>query len=468
MMQGYYFYRKGLDVVFDMFFRRQPFKSGYSVFAGLEPLIKAIMALRFTDEDIKYLRKLKLFKKEFLQYLRKFKFTGDIYAFEEGELVFPNEPLIRIHSNIMEAQLLESFLLNVINFQTLIATKTARIIEASKGRNILEFGLRRAQGIDGALSAARAAFIGGASATSNTAAGQRFNIPVKGTMAHSWIMAFNCELEAFKKYAELYPENTTLLVDTYDTLKKGVPIAIKVLKELKKQGIKKYGIRLDSGDLEYLSKQARKMLDKAGLKEAKIVVSNELNEYIIEQLINKDAPIDFFGVGTHLVTAQGDPSLTGVYKLVARRENKTYIPSIKVSDNPEKITNPDIKNIARLYNSKFMIGDLIFLEKEKRNIVKKTSLKEPLTFYHPEYDYKSLKIDKYHRSRILLKNIVKNGKLKYKFPSLQEIQKRTQKHLKTLDPSFKRLLNPHLYKVSNTKKLRDIKLDMIKKWGQAP
>ena len=213
-------------------------------------------------------------------------------------------------------------------------------------------------------------------------------------MAHSWIMAFNCELESFKKYAELYPENTILLVDTYDTLKKGVPQAIKVLKELKKQGIKKYGIRLDSGDLEYLSKQTRKMLDKAGLRDAEIVVSNELNEYIIEQLINKNAPINFFGVGTHLVTAQGDPSLTGVYKLAAKKEKKTYIPSIKVSDNPEKVTNPGIKNIARLYNGKYMIGDLIFLEKEKSNIVKKISLKEPLTFYHPAYDYKSLKIDK--------------------------------------------------------------------------
>ncbi len=364
----------------------------------------------------------------------------------------------------MEAQLLESFLLNVINFQTLIATKTARIVEATRGRAVLEFGLRRAQGIDGALSAARASFIGGTVGTSNTFAGKIFGIPVNGTMAHSWIMAFKSELESFKKYAELYPETTILLVDTYDTLKKGIPCSIKVLKKLKKQGIKRFGIRLDSGDLEYLSKQGRRMLDKAGLKEAKIVVSNELNEYIIDELMNKDAPIDFFGVGTHLVTAQGDPSLSGVFKLVAKKENGKYIPSIKVSNNPEKTTNPHVKNVARLYNRQFMIGDLIFLEKEKKSLKKRIDTLKPLAFHHPEYDYQSLKVDKYCRTKFLLNNIVCNGKLKYKFPSLKEIQQKTRRNLKKLHPSYKRLLNPHIYKVSITKKLMDLKLSMIKQY----
>ena len=464
MMQGYYFYKKDLNVVFDMFFRKPPFKGGYSIFAGLEPLIKSIMNFRFTGEDIKYLKSLKLFKNEFLQFLMNFKFTGDLYSVEEGELVFPNEPLIRIHSNIIEAQLLESFLLNVINFQTLIATKTARIVEATQGRAVLEFGLRRAQGIDGALSAARASFIGGSTGTSNTLAGKIFNIPVRGTMAHSWIMAFQSELESFKKYAELYPETTILLVDTYDTLKNGIPSAAKVLKKLKKQGIKKFGIRLDSGDLEYLSKQARRMLDKAGLKEAKIVVSNELNEYIIEELMNKNAPIDFFGVGTHLVTAQGDPSLTGVFKLVAKKDNGKYIPSIKVSNNPEKTTNPHVKNVVRLYYKQFMMGDLIFLEKEKNSLKKKTDILEPLGFYHPEYDYQSIKVDRYNRTRFLLNNIICNGELKYEFPSLKKIQQKTGKNLKNLHPSYKRLLNPHIYKVSISKKLMDLKFNMIKQY----
>jgi len=464
MMQGYFFYKKDLNVVFDMFFRYQPFAGGYSIFAGLEPLIRTILNFKFTDDDISYLDKLNLFKPSFLRFLSKFKFRGDIYSVEEGEIVFPKEPLIRVHGNIIETQIIESILLNIVNFQTLIATKTARIVEAAKGKVILEFGLRRAQGVDGAISASRAAFIGGASATSNVLAGKLFDIPVKGTMAHSWVMVFNSEFESFKKYVELYPENTIILVDTYDTLKKGIPSAIKVLKKLKRIKIKNFGIRLDSGDLEYLSKQARAMLDKAGLKEAKIVASNELNEYIIEQLVSKKAPIDFFGVGTNLVTAQGDSSLSGVYKLVAKKTKNKYVPSIKVSNTPEKTTNPHIKNILRVYDSEnLMVGDLIFLENEKENLYRILKNKSPLVFYHPEYDYECIKVNRYKTYRILLKNIVKNGKLNYDFPDLKNIQKKTKENLATLHPSYKRFLNPHIYKVSLTEKLMKLKINLIRK-----
>jgi len=466
MMQGYFFYKRDTYAVFDMFFRRQPFKGGYTIFAGLEPLINIILNFKFSDKEIEYLETLKLFKKEFLDYLSKFKFTGNIYSVAEGELVFPNEPLIRVESNIIEAQFLESILLNITNFQSLIATKAARVVEIAGGKAILEFGLRRAQGVDGALSAARAAFIGGVSATSNLLAGKIFDIPVKGTMAHSWIMAFKSELESFKKYAKLYPENSIFLVDTYNTLEKGIPDAIKILKELKKQGIKNFGIRIDSGDLEYLSKQARIKLDKADLKEAKIVVSNELDEFIIEELVNKNAPIDFFGVGTNLVTANTDPALSGVYKLVSIKDNKKFIPKLKISDAPEKITNPGIKNILRVYDkNNYMLGDLIFLESERNTIENKIRKRTLLKFYHPQYSYKSVKIVDYKDADIMLKRIIKNGELCYEFPSLKEIRQNTINNLRKLHPSYKRFLNPHIYKVSITKKLMDMKMSLIERNG---
>lgn len=466
MMQGYFFERKNFEVVFDMYYRYQPFKGGYSTFAGLKPLAEAILNFGFNEDDIMYLEKLKLFKKEFLDFLLKFKFSGDIYSVEEGEIIFPKEPLIRVHGNILEAQIIETLLLNIINFQTLIATKAARISEAAKGKAIIEFGARRAQGIDGALSATRAAFIGGAAASSNVLAGKLFNIPVKGTMAHSWVMAFNSELEAFKKYAKYYPENTILLIDTYDTLKKGIPNAIKVFRKLKASGIKNFGIRLDSGDLEYLSKESRFFLDKAGLKEAKIIVSNELDENIIEELVNKKSPIDFFGVGTNLVTAKGDSALPGVYKLVARKNKKGYIPSIKVSNDPVKITNPGVKNILRIYdNSGFIYGDLIFLEQERHSIEKRAKNKQPFVFHHPNYDYKSRKIEHYGNYKMMLKNIIKNGEINYKFPDLAEIQNRAKQNLQKLHPSYKRLLNPHIYHVSITKNLMELKKRLIKRFG---
>ncbi len=461
MMQGYYFTRPDSRVVFDLFFREQPFKGGYSIFSGLKPAVEKILNLAFTEEDIEYLRSQNLFKEEFLDYLSNFKFTGDIYALNEGTAVFPGEPVIRIHGNIIETQLIESLLLNIINFQTLIATKSARVREAARGRAVLEFGLRRAQGIDGALSASRAAYIGGASASSNTLAGKIFDIPIKGTMAHSWVQSFGSEEEAFRKFSELYPESAILLVDTYDTLNRGIPSAVKVLKE-KKQVIKKSGIRLDSGDLEYLSKKARKKLDQAGLKETKIVVSNELDEYIIEELLNNEAPIDFFGVGTKMVTAQDSPSLTGVYKLAAKTDGGgTYKPSMKLSDNPSKRSNPGIKNIMRFYKEDGDMADLIFLEDERDDIEKKIKKEEAVQFFHPTLNNQSLVMNNYKKTGILLENIVKKGRLNKNFSSLNEMRKRTLVSLETLHPTYKRLLNPHRYKVSLTNRLKNLKQKII-------
>lgn len=463
MMQGYFYYKRDLQVVFDYFFRRQPFEGGYVVFAGLETLIDFIVNFKFADEDIKYLSSLNLFKKDFLGYLKDFKFNIDLFSVPEGEIVFPNQPLIRVHGNIIEVQLLESIILNIINFQSLIATKTSRIVEAAKGRGILEFGLRRAQGIDGAISAARASYIGGAIASSNVLAGKLFNIPTKGTMAHSWVMTFDNELESFERYSELYPENTIILVDTYNTLNTGLPNAIKVLNKLKDKGIENFGIRLDSGDLDYLSKASRKMLDQAGLKNAKIIVSNDLDEYIIEELIINNSPIDIFGVGTNLVTAKGDPALTGVYKLTTRIEKNRNIPSIKISNDPKKTTNPEIKNILRFYNCDYMIADLVFMENERDEFLKKINNNDKFRLVHPEYDYKFIELKDYNTANILLKNIITKGKLMIDLPNLIEIQANTKKNLSKLDPSYKRLLNPHIYKVSLSERLMQLKLELIKK-----
>ncbi|MCS7227481.1 MAG: nicotinate phosphoribosyltransferase, partial [Endomicrobia bacterium] len=363
MAQGYFIYKKNNEAVFDLTFRRTPFNSGFIIFAGLQPLIENILNFKVEQEDIEYLRSFGIFKPEFLDYLKNFRFSGDIYSVEEGEVVFPKEPILRIHASFIQAQILESIVLNIINFQSLIATKTARIVEVAKGRTVFEFGLRRAQGVDGAISASRAAYIGGAEGTSNVFAGKLYGIPVKGTMAHSWVMSFTTEYESFEKFAKLYPNNVILLVDTYNT-KNGIKNAVKVFKKLKIQGIKNFGIRLDSGDLETLSKYARKVLDKEGFKEAKIVVSNELDEHIIEQLLNRNSPIDIFGVGTKLVTGHPEASLSGVYKIVAQKEENIYTPVIKISDTPEKISLPHIKNITRFFSSTEFLYDIIHLDTE--------------------------------------------------------------------------------------------------------
>jgi nicotinate phosphoribosyltransferase len=351
-------------------------------------------------------------------------------------------------------------LLNVLNFQTLIATKTARIYQASRGGKVLEFGLRRAQGRDGALSASRAAYIGGAASTSNTLAGRVFGMPVSGTMAHSWVMAFNSEREAFERYAELYPDRTILLIDTYDTLKSGIVHAIEVGKRLQQQG-KSFGIRLDSGDIQYLSERVRERLDDAGLKDAKIAVSNELNEEIIDQLVSRKAPIDLWGVGTHLVTGGHDSSLTGVYKLAARNENGKFIPTMKVSDNPEKTTNPGIKQVYRFYDSQNApVADMITCNDEEPDFSSR------LTFYHPFTEYRFFRLSPPYRAEPLLRLCMRSGRTAVPVPELTAIREYALESLGQFDDTYKRLLNPHVYKVSLSERLKNEKYAMVSRYLQ--
>ncbi|TVR69964.1 MAG: nicotinate phosphoribosyltransferase [Spirochaetaceae bacterium] len=459
MMQGYHHYGRHHRAVFEMFFRRQPFGGGFSVFAGLDDLVSTLETLRFKPEEIRYLAGLGLFRDDFLEYLETFRFTGDLWAVPEGTLVFPQEPLLRVHTSILEAQLIESLLLNTINYQTLVATKTARIYCASEGGSIAEFGLRRAQGADGALSASRAAYIGGASSTSNTLAGMRYGIPVTGTMAHSWVMAFDSELESFRRYADLYPDRAILLIDTYETLGCGVENAIIVGKEMKANG-HAIGVRLDSGDIQYLSKQVRERLDAAGLEDARIAVSNELDEQIISQLVAAGSPIDLWGVGTQLVTGGNDSSLTGVYKLAAKeRPDGTWTPTMKVSDNPEKSTNPGIKQVWRFYGSgNYPIADLITCDEE----VLESS--REYTLYHPSGDYRKTRLDRYERVEPLLRKQMEGGRRTSPAPSLPEVRKRTLENLADLDVTYKRLINPHIYKVSLSRLLRDRKREYLNRY----
>ena len=465
MMQGYFLAEQPQELVFDMFFRNQPFNGGYAVLAGVGTLVDHLRAVRFTGDDIDYLRSLGMFREPFLAYLRDFRFAADIYAMREGDIVFPKEPLFRVRGTAMEAQFIESALLAIVNFQTLIATKACRISDAARGKPVLEFGLRRAHGVDGALAAARAAFIGGVKATSNTLAGKRYKIPVKGTMAHSWIMSFPSEQAAFDAFANIYPDSAILLVDTYDTFRSGLPAAIETLTRLKAAGHTGYGIRLDSGDLEYMSRKSRETLDDAGLTEAKIVVSSELDEYIIESLLGKNAPIDSFGVGTRLVTAHGSPALTGIYKLAAQKKEDTYEPRIKLSDNPEKMTNPHVKNVLRLYNRGEMRGDLLFLEEEREEILTRAERRDPLLLIHPEYDYKRKILDEYDSYRVMLQPLMKGGEVIPPPETISSLQEQTHAGLRSLDRSYRRFLNPHIYKVSLTERLMRLKRSLIEQHG---
>lgn len=465
MMQGYYLSGNDDGVVFDYFIRKNPFQNGYTIFAGLDPLLKELSNFNFKHEEIDYLKQSGLFRDEFLAYLKEFSFTGDIYAAREGEVVFPNEPILRVHGNLMETQLIESILLNFLNFQSLIATKTARIIYAAEGTPVLEFGLRRAQGKDGALSAARASFIGGIAATSNTLAGKIYDIPAKGTMAHSWVMSFDSELESFREYAKIYPENCILLVDTYDTLKSGVPNAIKVFQELKEQGVSDFGIRLDSGDLEYLSKRAREMLDNAGCKDAKIYASSELDEHIVEELIDKNSPIDAWGIGTKLVTANPDPALSGVYKLVAKKVGSELLPVIKLSNNPEKMTTPGVKNVMRFYDSAGMMkADLLYEVNEEDELNRRIQKKDKIRFHHPSIDYAQFDMTDYKSAEKLLRPVIKNGRRLPIDSDLKESQRYCQKQLAALHSTHKRFLHPHIYKVSLSSRLNKTKKQLINEY----
>lgn len=457
MMNGYLRHgRKDEVAVFDVFFRQNGIIT-YSLACGLDQVIDYVLNLHFDEEDIKYLESLNSFDKEFLDYLRNFSFSGDIYAVPEGTMVFPGEPILTVKAPVMEAQLVETAILNIANFETLIASKAAKVCYAAKGDAVMEFGLRRAQAPDAGIYGARAAVIGGCASTSNVLAGKMFGIPVSGTHAHSWVMNFKDEYTAFLEYAKIYPDNALLLVDTYDTLKSGVPNAIKVFDVLKKEGYNPKGIRLDSGDLAYLSKKARKMLDDAGYPDAKICASGDLDENLIESLKNQGACIDFWGVGTKLITSADMPALGGVYKLSAVYENGKEIPKIKVSDNEAKITNPGFKNIYRVYDKKTgkAEADCIVLRNEE-----KVDESKPLVLTHPTYRWKTIEFTDY-KVRYLQEEIFKAGKLVYKRPSLPEIQAYTKSELDSFWDEYKRLDSPHLFKVDLSDKLYELKKSML-------
>lgn len=447
---------------FDMFFRRVPDEGGFAIMAGLEQLIEYLKHLEFTDEDIEYLRQKQLFSEGFLDYLKNFKFACDIYAIPEGTPIFPNEPILTVRGPIIQAQFIETMILLTINHQSLIATKSNRIVRAANGRPVLELGARRAQGADGAILGARAAYIGGCSGTACTISDRDFNVPAIGTMAHSWVQTFDTEYEAFKKYAELYPQNCTLLVDTYNTLKSGVPNAIRVFKEiLIPKGYQPGAIRIDSGDAAYLSKKARKLLDEAGLHEAKIVISNSLDEYIIKDLLIQNAPIDSFGVGERLITSKTEPVFGGVYKIVALEKDGQMIPKIKISNNIEKITNPGSKQVYRLYDrdTNKAIADVITLSHETIDDTK------PYTIFDPEHTWRRKEITNFI-ARPLLTPIFLNGELVYETPTLEEVVTYSKQQIDMLWEEVLRFEKPHTYYVDLSKELWSLKTDLLEKYSK--
>jgi len=437
--------------VFDYFFRKLPFNGGYAIFAGLEDLVSTLEILRFDKHDLIYLKELG-YHPDFLRYLEKFRFTGNIHSSQEGDLVFPVRPILQIEANIIEAQIIETLLLNILNFQTLIATKASRMRQAAEGRTLIDFGLRRAQG-PGGYCASRAAFIGGFDSTSNVVAGRDFGIPVSGTMAHSFIESYDDELSAFSQFAEVQPNDCVLVVDTYDTLKSGLPNAITVAKKMEAKGQRLNGIRLDSGDLAYLAKESRKRLNSAGLEYVKIAVSNQLDEYIIKSLIEQQAPIDVFGVGTSLVTGHPDAALDGVYKLSMANGK----PRIKLSENVSKITLPHLKQVYRIIDndSNFIGADAITLDDED----------DVQIMHHPLYPLKSLSLMKYIKEPLLQK-VMANGKRVKDSEVLSEISKYSHSRMEKLPEEYKRFDNPHIYKVGISERLRaerDKLIDNFKK-----
>ena len=463
MMQGYFHAENANEtVIFDAFFRTNPDGNGFSIAAGLEQVIDYVKNLHFDQEDIDYLRTVGLFTEDFLEYLKTFRFTGDIYAVPEGTIVFPREPLIKVIAPIMQAQLVETAILNIINHQSLIATKASRIVHAARNDGVMEFGLRRAQGPDAGIYGARAAMIAGCIGTSNVLCGQMFDVPVKGTHAHSWIMSFPDELTAFRTYAKLYPSACILLVDTYDTLKSGVPHAIQVFKEMGEAGIALtfYGIRLDSGDLAYLSKEAKKMLDAEGFTDAVISASNDLDEHLISSLKDQGATINSWGVGTNLITSKDCPSFGGVYKLAAilDRDTGKFIPKIKLSENEEKITNPGNKTIYRIYSreSHKVIADLICLVDEHYDETNSLLLFDPVATWK-----KTLLAPGTYTMRELLIPIFKDGVCVYESPKVMEIREYCQKEKETLWEETKRLVNPHEVHVDLSNELWHMKQQLL-------
>lgn len=458
MMYGYLKAgRAEKEAVFDLFYRENPCGGGYAITAGLEQVIDYVANLRFSPDDVSYLRGLELFDEEFLRRLRDFRFRGDMWAIPEGTVVFPYEPLVRVKAPLLEAQLLETAILSIINHQTLVATKASRVVQAAEGQPVLEFGLRRAQGPDSGLYGARAAIIGGCRATSNVLAGQRFGVPVSGTHAHSWVMSFPSELESFRAYADVYPDKCILLVDTYDTLRSGLSNAVIVAEELRARGFSLMGIRLDSGDLAYLSKEARKMLDAAGFPEVKIVGSGDLDELLIRDLKMQGAKIDMWGVGTRLITSADCPALGGVYKLASEEDGVGFVPKIKISENPAKINNPGLKKVWRLLSRRtgMALADLITLDHESIDAT------QPLTIFDPINTWKRKTLTDFEAEE-LLKPVFLGGNLVYQGPaSLTDVQKHAEESLSAFWPEYKRLSNPHAYIVDLSHELWTLKHQLI-------
>ena len=457
MANGYFSEQSEMkQVAFDVFYRKNPDNGGFSIFAGLEQIIEYVENLHFDEEDIEYFRSLNLFSEDFLDYLNNFRFKGDIYAFKEGTIMYPNEPIITVIAPLIDAQLVETAILAQINHQSLIATKTRRIVRAADGRAVSDFGARRAHNMDAAIYGARAAYIGGANSTSNVMAGKQFGIPVSGTMAHSWVMFYNDEYEAFRHHAENYPDSTVLLVDTYDVIRSGIPNAIRVAREvLEPMGKRLKGIRLDSGDLAYLSKKVRRMLDDAGLNDCKIFVSNSLDEYTIASILNQGGDIDGFGVGERLITAKSDPVFGAVYKIAAVEENGTFVPRIKVSETVEKITNPGLKKVYRIYTEGNAIGDLITGADEILDMDK------PYRYVDPEKPWKNHYF-KNCTAKELQQLVVKGGERIYQTPSLEEIRKFVEQQLQTeIWKEEQRFENPHKHYLNMSPYYYELKMSLL-------
>jgi nicotinate phosphoribosyltransferase len=448
MIQGYYLAGKGQEeAVFDVFFRRNPFEGGYAIAAGLRDAVEYVLHMQFSPEELAYLASLG-YGDEFLQVLEHLRFTGDIAAVPEGEVVFPGEPIVTVKGPLLETQLLEGLMLSMVNFQTLVATKARRLVSAADGRIVTDFGLRRAQG-DGGMSASRAAFVGGVQSTSNVLLAFEENVPASGTIAHSWIQSFPTELESFRAYARIHPDDAYLLLDTYDTLRQGLPNAVTVAQELAAQGHHLAGVRLDSGDLAYLSKKVRVELDQNGLQSVRIGVSNQLDEYVIQSLLDQEAPIDLFGVGTRLATGYSDAALDGVYKMVQLERQ----PIIKLSENPLKINIPGEKEVYRYYNA---CDGLMFMD----GLCLRGGDEEPTTLLHPDFDYRRTDVTGLRREK-LQQSIVRGGELMYAFPSLLETRDYAEQRFALLYNEHKRFSNPHTYHVGVTRELFDLRRRLI-------
>lgn len=447
---------KDTVAIFDAFYRSNPDEGGYSIFAGLNDIINFIENLSFSDDDIEYLRDIGNFSDDFLDYLRDFKFTGDVWSYPEGSVMFPGEPIITVKSPIIECSILETYLLLSMNFNSLIATKTSRIVRAAGERLVMEFGSRRAQGADASLTGARAAYIAGAPVSSNTLSAKTYGFKPSGTMAHAWVQAFDSEYEAFKTYAELYPDNCILLIDTYDTMNSGLPNAMKIFKEVLKPKGLTGGVRIDSGDLAYLSKEIRKILDESGFTDTKIVASNSLDEFKINSLLSQGAQIDSFGIGERLITSKSDPVFGGVYKLVGIYDDNELKSKIKISENVEKITTPGFKKVYRLYDKSTgkAEADYITLKDEK------VDENQPLVIFDPLFTWKMKKMDNYE-ARLMQKAIFENGKLVYNEPSIEEIHEYCQSEIESIWDEVKRFDQPHNYYVDLSQNLWNLKQNLI-------